>query len=261
MFFCYNRSDMKIIGISILIFSMVLSFFFALAEIFPETSIFKSVKKEIKIEGSDDTLEKKIEAKPEKESSFDPSSAEEVKKEAASEKRSEKNEEIIEKAVKAPDEKASDFSIKKNYVDWGYQKYSGERKIDTIIIHSSFDALGDDPYDFEGLLKEYESYGVAPHYLIDRSGNIYQLVRENDIAYHAGESKVPDGRSNVNSFSIGIELMNTYSDSMTSKQYSSLNILLKDLKKKYEIKYVLGHNQIAPGRKTDPWNFNWKKLN
>ncbi|MFH0969781.1 MAG: N-acetylmuramoyl-L-alanine amidase [Patescibacteria group bacterium] len=157
-------------------------------------------------------------------------------------------------------EEKSNSSISQRLVSWGYSSASG-RTIDTIIIHSSYDAIGEDKYDVPGLIKEYKSYRVAPHYLIDRKGNIYQLVKDKDIAYHAGESKVPDGRSGVNNFSIGIELMNSESDSFTSAQYSSLNNLLSILKNKYKIKYVLGHDQIAPGRKTDPWNFNWKKIN
>jgi len=142
----------------------------------------------------------------------------------------------------------------------GFQSFSG-RKIDTIIIHSSYDAIGDDPYDLNGLIQEYKSYGVSPHYLIDRDGKIYRLVEDKNIAYHAGESQTPDGRTGVNNFSIGIEIMNTKKSNFTAKQYDSLNQLLDYLRGKYKIKYVLGHNQIAPGRKDDPWNFDWNKIN
>jgi len=151
------------------------------------------------------------------------------------------------------------INIESRLVGFGFQKASG-RKIDTVIIHSSYDALGNDPYDVSGLITEYKEYGVAPHYLIDRKGNIYRLVEEKNIAYHAGEGKTPDGRSGVNSFSIGIELMNTKTDSYTDEQYASLKNLLANLKKGYKIKYVLGHKDIAPGRKDDPWNFNFDKL-
>lgn len=144
-------------------------------------------------------------------------------------------------------------------VSWGYQK-SSERSIDTIIIHSSYNALGGDQYDTEKLIEEYKEYGVSPHYLINRSGNIYRLVEDRNIAYHAGESKTPDGRTNVNNFSIGIEMMNTKSDKYTSDQYSSLKYILAYLKDKYKIKYTLGHNDIAKGRKDDPWNFEWNKV-
>lgn len=149
--------------------------------------------------------------------------------------------------------------ISERLISWGYQNASG-RKIDTIIIHSSYDALGDDPYDTNGLIKEYKQYGVAAHYLIDRQGKIYRLVKDKNIAYHAGVAKVPDGRTEVNSFSIGIELMNTKTDKYTQAQYGAVKNLVAGLKEQYKIKYVLGHDQIAPGRKDDPWNFDWSKL-
>lgn len=142
----------------------------------------------------------------------------------------------------------------------GFQVAEG-RKIDTIIIHSSYDALGDDPYSISGIIQEYKDYGVSAHYLIDRDGTIYQLVREKDIAYHAGVSSVPDGRTGVNAFSVGIELVNTKTDKFTASQYNALNNLIGELKSRYDIKYILGHNQIAPERKDDPWNLDWSKLN
>lgn len=154
---------------------------------------------------------------------------------------------------------SSDFSIRKNLVGWGFKTSTG-RKIDTLVIHNSYDISGE-PYDFKGILNEWKDYGVAPHYLIDRSGTVYQLVDEKNIAYHAGVSQVPDGRTDVNNFSIGIELMNTNEDKLSGSQYSALNSLIKDIKKRYSLKYVLGHSQIAPGRKTDPWNIDWSKVN
>jgi hypothetical protein len=154
---------------------------------------------------------------------------------------------------------SSSLKIINKLVSWGYEK-SGARKIDTIIIHSSYNALGGDPYSLEKLLVEYKQYGVAPHYLIDRGGKIYRLVAEKNVAFHAGISEIPDGRNNINNFSIGIELMNKEDGKFTGEQYDSLNKLLKNLKSRYEIKYVLGHNQISEGRKTDPWNFNWNEV-
>jgi hypothetical protein len=155
--------------------------------------------------------------------------------------------------------KTTKLSITNRLVSWGFQADSG-RKIDTIIIHSSYDALGDDPYSVSGVIAEYKSYSVSPHYLIDRNGKVYRLVEDKNIAYHAGESKVPDGRTGVNAFSIGIEMLTTKKDKLTDAQYSALKLLISDLKGKYKITSVLGHNQIAPGRKDDPWNFEWSKL-
>ncbi|PJA87385.1 MAG: hypothetical protein CO140_04635 [Candidatus Moranbacteria bacterium CG_4_9_14_3_um_filter_40_7] len=151
------------------------------------------------------------------------------------------------------------LSIENRLVSWGFAK-SAQRTIDTIIIHSSYDALSGNPYSLEGLIKEYRQYGVAPHYLIDRKGIIYRLVEEKNTAFHAGISQTPDGRKNVNEFSLGIEIMNTREDFPTREQYAALKELIDFLQKNHKIKYVLGHNQIAEGRKDDPWNFDWEKI-
>ncbi len=151
------------------------------------------------------------------------------------------------------------INITNKFVSWGFEKSDG-RKIDTIIIHSTYNALGGDPFSLDKILDIYKSYGVSPHYIIDRNGKIYRLVADENIAYHAGESQVPDGRAGVNNFSIGIEIINSKTDKFTSEQYDSLNYLLRYLRNKYSIKDILGHNQIAPGRKDDPWNIIWSKV-
>jgi formylglycine-generating enzyme required for sulfatase activity len=153
------------------------------------------------------------------------------------------------------------LNIVDKLVSWGYEIPSSNRSIDTIIIHSSYDALGTDPYSVDGVIYEYKIYGVSPHYLIDRNGTIFRLVKEENIAYHAGGGEMPDGRTNINSFSIGIELINTKTIGPNEIQYLSLVELVKSLKLKYEIKNILGHSEISPERKTDPWNFNWQKFN
>lgn len=145
-------------------------------------------------------------------------------------------------------------------VSWGYEKSSG-RLIDTVVIHSSYNAVGDDPYDLEDIIeKEYRPAGVSPHYIVDRKGTIYRLVEDKNIAYHAGESRVPDGRTGVNRFSLGIEIVGKKTDSPSSAQYASLKALLASFQGKYKIKYILGHSDIAPGRKDDPWGFDWGKV-
>jgi len=163
-------------------------------------------------------------------------------------------------SVSAADTMPSKFKINDRLVSWGFTKSSG-RSIDTIIIHSSYNAVGSDVHDLDDIInKEYKPNGVSPHYIISRDGKIYRLVADQNIAYHAGVSKVPDGRKNVNDFSIGIEIVETQSESPSSAQYSSLKSLISYLKDKYKIKYVLGHSDIAPDRKDDPWNFSWSKI-
>ena len=158
------------------------------------------------------------------------------------------------------DEPANNMNITNKLASWGYEK-AGSRKIDTIIVHSTYNITSSDPFDLDAIIyKEYKPYGVAPHYIIDRDGKIYRLVEDKNIAYHAGESKMPDGRTGVNNFSIGIELVNSKTAKPTSEQYASLKYLIGYIKGKYSIKYTLGHKDIAAGRKDDPWNFDWGKI-
>lgn len=146
-----------------------------------------------------------------------------------------------------------------NLVSWGFTK-SSDRKIDTIVVHSSYNSLGGDEYDPDKIIAIYKQYQVSAHYLIGRDGTAYRLVEDKNISWHAGVSKVPDGRTNVNDFSIGIEMINTMDGKYTEAQYSALNQLIKNLKSKNEIKYILGHDEIAPGRKTDPWGIDWTRV-
>lgn len=157
------------------------------------------------------------------------------------------------------DEKEYELGVVKDLVNWGF-KTSDKRKIDTIVLHTSYNILGGDEYDLKKVILEYKEYQVSPHYVIDRKGGVFQLVEDKNIAFHAGESSVPDGRNGVNEFSLGIEILNNKEDKFTLEQYRSLNKLIKDIKSRYEIKYILGHNQISPERKTDPWNIEWSKV-
>jgi N-acetyl-anhydromuramyl-L-alanine amidase AmpD len=150
--------------------------------------------------------------------------------------------------------------IRDRLVDFGYAPHTAPRAIDTVVIHSSYDALGPDPYDLDGLLAEYRQYGVAPHYVIDRAGTVWRTVRDRDVAWHAGRSRMPDGRTGVNGFSLGIEMMTTKTDSLTQAQYAGLNALLARLGRQYPLRHVVSHARIAPDRKNDPWNFDFGRL-
>jgi len=144
-------------------------------------------------------------------------------------------------------------------ISWGFTPSSG-RDIDTVIIHSSFNALEGDEYDTDAIIAIYKEYGVGAHYIIERGGKVRKLIEEKNIAYHAGVSELPDGRTKVNEVSIGIEMVGNYDDGFTKEQYASLESLLDEINSRYDITYILGHDEIAPGRKTDPWNFDWKKI-
>lgn len=155
---------------------------------------------------------------------------------------------------------SSGISIESRPIRFGYRLPPAPRTIDTVVLHSSYNASGGDEYDLEKTISQYETYGVGAHYIIDRKGGIYRLVDEANIAYHAGASKMPDGRRNVNDFSIGIEMIANLEDGYTEKQYQAVNDLIADIKVRYKIKSVVGHGDIAPTRKTDPWKFDWKRL-
>ena len=98
---------------------------------------------------------------------------------------------------------------------------------------------------------------VSSHYLISEKGAVFKLVDENNVAWHAGQSKWKS-ISNLNNRSIGIELSNKGHfikyESYKKKQLASLVILLKLLVKKFKVPHenILGHSDIAPLRKKDP---------
>jgi len=152
------------------------------------------------------------------------------------------------------------FVIGRKHVDFGYKTSESKREVKALIIHSTFNASfpntqQPDTFSVEGVLKQFRQYGVAAHYLIGRDGNVYELVEPNNVAYHAGKSVLPDGTTAVNSCSIGIEIMCTYAVGPNEAQYASLRKLVDELDGKYHFKFILGHFDIAPGRKTDPWHF------
>ncbi|MFC7420994.1 1,6-anhydro-N-acetylmuramyl-L-alanine amidase AmpD [Iodobacter arcticus] len=95
---------------------------------------------------------------------------------------------------------------------------------------------------------------VSAHFLIRRNGELLQFVPCSQRAWHAGVSSW-QGRERCNDFSIGIELEGSDFTPFEVIQYAVLNNLLEALLRTYPIKYLLGHSQIAPGRKTDPGPF------
>lgn len=103
---------------------------------------------------------------------------------------------------------------------------------------------------------------VSAHFLIDREGALTQFVPTHLRAWHAGESRLR-GRERVNDFSVGIELEGTEDSSFTSPQYDALIQLTRALMVAYpEIRKdnLVGHSDVAPGRKTDPGAcFDWDR--
>ena len=101
---------------------------------------------------------------------------------------------------------------------------------------------------------------VSAHLLIDRLGVVTQYVCFDDRAWHAGVSE-HDGRPDCNDFSIGIELEGSDDIRYTDIQYQVLNDLNQVLCEHYPLASIVGHSDIAPGRKTDPGpSFDWSQV-
>ncbi len=103
---------------------------------------------------------------------------------------------------------------------------------------------------------------VSAHFYIERKGRLIQFVPTHHRAWHAGLS-VFRGRPRVNDFSIGIELEGSDRDEFESAQYLSLARLTRCLLSAYPKitpDHIIGHSDIAPGRKTDPGpRFDWNR--
>jgi N-acetylmuramoyl-L-alanine amidase len=136
------------------------------------------------------------------------------------------------------------------------------RDIESVVIH--YTGMRSLQSAVERLLSK--KYEVSSHYLISRTGKIIQLVKDNNIAWHAGISNWFNFK-NLNKNSIGIELENKGHQygyqNFSSRQIAQLIKILKILKRKFKIKNIniTGHSDIAPNRKIDPGEkFPWKKL-
>jgi N-acetyl-anhydromuramoyl-L-alanine amidase len=100
---------------------------------------------------------------------------------------------------------------------------------------------------------------VSAHFLIRRRGECLQFVGTDDRAWHAGVSKFFE-RQKCNDFSIGIELEGDASHAFTQAQYRRLKALTQLLAQRHPLRYVVGHSDIAPGRKEDPGpQFDWPR--
>ena len=141
-------------------------------------------------------------------------------------------------------------------------KKRSSKKITSIIIH--YTGMQSERESLKRLLSS--SSKVSCHYLINRSGKIFRLVEDQNIAWHAGKSMWGKYK-NLNKNSIGIELVNKGHrhgyQTFTKIQIKRLVELCKYLKRKYRIKnkLILGHSDIAPLRKVDPGEkFPWGYL-
>jgi AmpD protein len=109
---------------------------------------------------------------------------------------------------------------------------------------------------------EIRGVEVSAHMLIERSGKLVQFVSFSDRAWHAGPSCF-EGRDNCNDYSIGIELEGTDEEPYTDEQYLALSAVTGLLLEHYAqlgVDRIVGHSDVAPGRKTDPGPaFDWSR--
>lgn len=107
---------------------------------------------------------------------------------------------------------------------------------------------------------EIHTRQVSAHFLIRRDGTLIQFVSCLERAWHAGVSNWK-GRERCNDFSVGIELEGSDFENFEIAQYQTLKRLVTAISNKYPIQAIVGHSEIAPGRKTDPGPyFNWQYL-
>ena len=145
------------------------------------------------------------------------------------------------------------------------------------------------PYIYEEIRNIFIDYNVSPHYMINREGEIYFLLPESRAARHAGKGELPqytEYNDQLNKYSIGIELMAIGTEAemqqmmspehyktiskehigYTEAQYKALNLLIDDIvarnpKIKRDKMHIIGHDEYASNRKTDPGDlFDWKKI-
>ena len=134
--------------------------------------------------------------------------------------------------------------------------HGGEMAPDLIVIHYT----GDN--SLEGALDELTSprgREVSAHLVIAKDGTIIQLLPFNVVGWHAGKSNYYE-QEWVNRFSIGIENVG-FGDNWPDAQVEANRAIIAALFDAYPIRDVVGHSDVAPGRKGDPGhNFPWDKV-
>lgn len=130
--------------------------------------------------------------------------------------------------------------------------FGGDAVIELFTNRLDWDA---DPY-YQGM----RGLKVSAHFFIRRDGTLLQFVPCTQRAWHAGVSSW-HARDCCNDFSIGIELEGADDLPFSDAQYATLTPLLQLLRQAYPIRAVVGHSDIAAGRKTDPGPcFDWQRI-
>lgn len=114
------------------------------------------------------------------------------------------------------------------------------KRTDYIILHTTEAPL-------KSSLRELRRYGEA-HYLVGPDGHIYRIINKHRVAAHAGRS-MWKGRTNLDTCSVGIEVVGYHNKDITSAQYTALRVLISQLQSIYRIpdEDVLTHSMVAYG--------------
>ena len=142
--------------------------------------------------------------------------------------------------------------------EWVGTTNFGLRKPNFVIIHHTAQNSCDQTYYTFTLTRTQ----VSAHYVICKDGTVQHMLNDYYRAWHAGNAQWGN-LTDVNSSSIGIELDNNGFEPFSEAQINNLLVVLKALKKKYNIPTAnfIGHSDIAPGRKVDPNRFfPWQQL-
>lgn len=160
-----------------------------------------------------------------------------------------------------------------------------------VLLHFSSNVAANPstPFQIEDIQNIFLEYGLSAHYVIDREGELFRLVPETRVAYHAGAGSLrgfPTYKDDLNAHSIGVELLaigtkeemagfiseENY-DALdpsfigyTDAQYETLSRLLDafhnnhpDIKR--DRNHIIGHDEYAPTRKVDPGElFDWSRI-
>ena len=155
------------------------------------------------------------------------------------------------------------------------ERPQGAASVDTLVIHAialppgEFSTpwierlfLGTLDCDVHPYFAALRGLRVSAHLCIFRDGSCRQYVPFDQRAWHAGQSWF-EGRDNVNDCSIGIELEGGDDHPFTDAQYTRLVAVTRALMRAYPqrgVERIVGHADIAPGRKTDPGpHFDWPR--
>ena len=146
-------------------------------------------------------------------------------------------------------------------------------RIDLIVLHSislppgvyggpEVEQLFTNQLDWSAhpYFEQIRGMEVSAHFFVRRTGELVQFVDAGARAWHAGAS-CWRGRANCNDDSIGIELEGLEGERFEAAQYATLTRLCEQLRARFPIGHIAGHEHIAPSRKQDPGpGFDWSRL-